>query len=180
MQIITVVSVQIIFLFSHKSLIKNWVSLLRMDMNWPLGGQGSLSSVIHFAFLFFSFHFLFKMLKPSSGLPSDLIWRTVLCAFHVETEECRSRWCFDFVYFGEISFFSLSSCKIQEMRKRNHPPPASKNLWTPSSIPVLSPSQTSSQQLICSLPVLYGGESFAIQMDHSFPVLKKCTQHVII
>lgn len=116
-QIITVVSVQIIFFFlfkskSHKSFIINWVLFLLHQLTTR--GQGSLSSVIQFAFFF---NFLFKMLKPFSSLPYDLIWRTMLCAFHVETEVDQGDVC-----FSERGFFCFSPCKIQELREGNYPP----------------------------------------------------------
>lgn len=52
------------------------------------------------------------MLKPFSSLPYDLIWRTMLCAFQVETKVDRGYVC----CFERFFFSCFSSCNIQELR----------------------------------------------------------------
>lgn len=139
-----------------------------MNMNWPLGGRAPSLLVIHSAFLLlFVLFFLIEDVETS-----DLMWRTVLCAFHVETNVDQGGF-FDFclvfweggreIFFLSFSFFLSLLARSKRLRRGHHPPSASINLWRPSSVqtPVLSPSQITSQQLACSayhltwpLPVL--------------------------
>lgn len=92
-------------------------------MIWPLGGQGSLSSVIQFAFYFFFLTFYLGCWNHF------VVYRAILCGgqcyvlFHVETNVDRGGVWIERDFF--FVSFRFSSCKNPRVERRNSSTPAS-------------------------------------------------------